>query len=211
MLEVADTGPGIPAELQRRVFEPFFTTRGQRGGSGLGLSLCRSISEGHGGTIHLSSQVGHGTTVHITLPVAPPSDVQAPETPDATEAPARHGRILLIDDEPTVRQALQRLLQRRGHDITLAANGHDGLVALEAGAYDVILWDICMPDLDGPGLYREVERRYPHLASRMIFITGDVLSPEVQAFFAQVACPRLVKPFEAEEVRRLIQQMLEAQ
>jgi two-component system CheB/CheR fusion protein len=212
-LEVTDNGPGIPAEIQRRIFEPFFTTRTQEGGSGLGLSLCRSIIESHGGTIRLSSQVGHGTTVHITLPVTPSADMQAPETPAATEAPAptRRGRILLIDDEPGVQHALQRLLQRSGHEITMAANGHEGLAALEASAYDVILCDIRMPDLDGPGFYREVERRYPHLVSRVIFLTGDVLSPEAQDFFVQVACPHLVKPFQAQEVRRLIQQVLEAQ
>ena len=164
-LEVADTGPGIPAELQHRVFEPFFTTRPQEGGSGLGLSLCRSVIEAHGGAIGLSSQVGQGTTVHITLLVAPPAEVQAPETPGEADAsgPTRHGRILLIDDEAGVRRTLQRLLQRSGQDITLAANGHEGLAALETGAYDLILCDIRMPNLDGPGFYHELGRRYPHL------------------------------------------------
>jgi CheY-like chemotaxis protein len=93
----------------------------------------------------------------------------------------------------------------------LAANGREGLTALQGRAYDVILCDIRMPDLDGPGFYREVEHVYPHLAARIIFLTGDVLSPEVQAFFDQVGCLRLVKPFQAREVRRLIQQMLETQ
>jgi len=176
------------------------------------LSLCRSVIEGHGGTIGLSSQVGQGTTVHITLPVASPAEVQTPETPDAADAaePTHSGRILLIDDEAGVRRALMRLLQRSGHDITLAANGQEGLAALEAGSYDLILCDIRMPALDGPGFYREVERRYPHLVSQVIFLTGDVLSPEAQTFFNQVNCPRLLKPFQAQEVRRLIQQRLEA-
>jgi two-component system NtrC family sensor kinase len=66
-----------------------------------------------------------------------------------------------------------------------------------------------MPGLDGPGFYRELERRYPHLLSRIIFLTGDVLSPKAQAFFAQVKRPRLEKPFRAQEVRRVILQMLE--
>jgi CheY-like chemotaxis protein len=110
-----------------------------------------------------------------------------------------------------VRRTLQRLLQRSGQDITLAANGHEGLVALETGAYDLILCDIRMPDLDGPGFYHELERRYPHLVSRVIFLTGDVLSPEVHTFFDQADCLRLVKPFQAQEVRRLIQQVMETQ
>ena len=66
-----------------------------------------------------------------------------------------------------------------------------------------------MPDLDGPGFYREVERHNPHLLSRIVFLTGDVLSPEIQTFFEQVDCQRLIKPFQARDVRRLIQQVLE--
>ncbi|HMB91165.1 MAG TPA: ATP-binding protein, partial [Rhodothermales bacterium] len=79
-LEVADTGPGIPEDIQHRIFEPFFTTRAQDGGSGLGLPLCRSIIEAHGGAIRLDSQVGQGTTVRITLPVAPPAATAPAET-----------------------------------------------------------------------------------------------------------------------------------
>jgi two-component system NtrC family sensor kinase len=210
-LEVADTGPGIPDDLQRRIFEPFFTTRPQDGGSSLGLSLCRSVIETHGGTIRVSSQVGQGTTIHITLPVEPPAEAQSSEASGDTEMPdqTRRGRLLLIDDEASVRRALQRLLERSGHDLALASNGREGLAALQGQAYEVILCDIRMPDLDGPGFYREVARVYPHLVSRLIFLTGDVLSPEVQAFFDQVGCPRLIKPFQAREVRRLIQHLLE--
>jgi signal transduction histidine kinase/CheY-like chemotaxis protein len=211
-LEVADNGPGIPLELQQRVFEPFFTTRSENGGSGLGLSLCQSVIEAHGGTLSLASQVGQGTTVRLSLPIAPPANVQAPAPPEVVAAsePPRRGRILLIDDEATVRRALQRLLERSGHELALASNGLEGLAALQGGAYDVILCDIRMPDLDGPGFYREVVRVYPHLVSRLVFLTGDVLSPEIQAFFDQVGGRRLVKPFQAREVRRLIQQVLEA-
>jgi two-component system NtrC family sensor kinase len=65
-----------------------------------------------------------------------------------------------------------------------------------------------MPDLDGPGFYRELEHRHPHLLSRIIFLTGDTLSPEAQAFFAEVDCPRLLKPFNAQKIRQVIQQTL---
>jgi signal transduction histidine kinase/CheY-like chemotaxis protein len=210
-LEVADSGPGIPAALQRRVFDPFFTTKPQGVGSGLGLPLCRSIVEGHGGTIQLASQPGHGTTVSVTLPAAAP-EVQVPEAAPEPGEPAQtqRGTILLIDDERGVQQALRRLLQRSGHDITTATNGLEGLAALEARSYEVILCDMRMPDLDGPGFYHELEHRHPRLVSRVIFLTGDVLSPEAEAFFAQVDRPRLVKPFNAQEVRRVIEQVLEA-
>jgi two-component system NtrC family sensor kinase len=212
ILEVADSGPGIPQEVQRRVFEPFFTTKPQGMGSGLGLPLCRSIVENHGGTIQISSQPGHGTTVSVTLPVAAP-EVPLPEAGPEPEEPAQRqrGTILLIDDEPGVQRALQRLLQRSGHEITTATNGQEGLAALEARTFEVILCDMRMPDLDGPGFYRELARRYPHLQSRIVFLTGDVLSPEAQAFFAHVDRPRLVKPFRAQKVRQVIQQVLAAQ
>jgi CheY-like chemotaxis protein len=210
LLTVTDTGPGIPEDLQRRIFEPFFTTKSQHGGSGLGLPLCRSIVEGHHGSLHLTSHPGQGTTVHIALPATAP-EVQAPETaPEpAAPVPAPGRAILLIDDEAIIIQSLRRLLQRDGYEITTAATGREGLAALEAHAYEVILCDMRMPDLDGPGFYRELERRHPHLVSRVIFLTGDVLSPDAQAFFTQADRPRVVKPFKAQEIRRVIRQVLE--
>jgi CheY-like chemotaxis protein len=167
--------------------------------------------EGHGGTIHVASQTGHGTTVCMTLPVAVP-DAQIPEVAPEPAAPvqAAHASILLIDDEAAMHRALVPLLRRSGHDITSAANGQEGLAALEARAYEVILCDMRMPDLDGPGFYRELERRQPHLLPRVVFLTGDVLSTEAQAFFAQVDNRRLEKPFKAAAVRQVIQQVLEA-
>jgi signal transduction histidine kinase/CheY-like chemotaxis protein len=212
ILEVADSGPGIPEALQHRVFEPFFTTKPQGEGTGLGLPLCRNIVEGHGGTIEMASESGRGTTVSVTLPVAA-SNVGSPEAPLEPEAPeaARRGSILLIDDEPSMQRALGRLLQRHGHDMSTAVNGVEGLAALEARSYEVILCDMRMPHLDGPGFYRELEQRYPHLLSRLVFLTGDVLSPEAEAFFAQANCPRLIKPFRAQEVRRIIQQVLKGE
>jgi signal transduction histidine kinase/CheY-like chemotaxis protein len=211
ILEVSDSGPGVPEDVQYRVFEPFFTTKPQGVGTGLGLPLCRNIVEGHGGTIRLASQPGHGTTVSVILPAAT-SEIRLPEAPPEPSEPVqtRRATILLINDEPSVQRALRQLLQRSGHDITTATNGREGLAALEGRSYEVILCDMHMPTLDGPGFYRELEHCHPHLVSRLIFLTGDVLSPEAQAFFAQINRPRLIKPFKAQEVRRVIQQMLEA-
>ena len=128
-----------------------------------------------------------------------------------TPAEAQHGAILLIDDEPGIHRALTQLLRRSGYTIATATNGQEGLAALAAHAYDLILCDMRMPDLDGPAFYRELARRHPPLLSRVIFLTGDVLSPEAQDFFAEVNRPRLLKPFKAQEVRQLIQQVLAAQ
>ncbi|MGE3538773.1 MAG: ATP-binding protein [Candidatus Tectimicrobiota bacterium] len=208
-LTVADTGEGIPRELQRHVFDPFFTTKPQGVGSGLGLPLCRNIVEAHGGNITLTSQPGHSTSVLVTLPVAVTPDQAHTVLPAPQALPTEPGSaILLIDDEPGIAQGLRRLLQRSGYDITLAANGYEGLEALAQRSYAVILCDMRMPDLDGPGFYQALAARYPHLQSQVIFLTGDVLSPEAQAFFLQSSRPRLVKPFKAQEVRQAIQQVL---
>lgn len=213
-LEVIDTGPGIPEDLQRRIFEPFFTTKTQETGSGLGLPLCRNIVEGHGGSIAIFSQPEHGTRVSITLPAAPTGfqlPVTAEKAAEQIHPTQHHGTILLIDDEPGMQQALQRLLRRSGHVIVTAANGYEGLAALEKQTFDIILCDMRMPVLDGPGFYRELERRSPHLLSRIVFLTGDVLSQGSETFFTRVGCPHLSKPFKISEVRQVIQQILAAQ
>jgi two-component system NtrC family sensor kinase len=197
--------------LQRRIFDPFFTTKAQGEGSGLGLPLCRNLVESHEGTISIASEPGHGTTVRVVLPVSivngPSPQVPEPVIPSQGQG----GAILLIDDDPGVQKALRRLLQRRGYDVTTANNGREGLTALEARSFEVILCDMRMPDIDGPGFYRELESRHRAMLSHMIFLTGDTLTPGTLTFFAQVERPYLVKPFKIEDVRRVIEQVLEAQ
>jgi CheY-like chemotaxis protein len=113
----------------------------------------------------------------------------------------------LADDEPGAK-ALSRLLQRDGYTVDTAANGRLALAQLQERSYDLILSDLRMPELDGPGLYRALEQHAPQLCGRFIFLTGDTLSPETLAFLAQSGVPRLTKPFTAAEVRRAIAQAL---
>jgi CheY-like chemotaxis protein len=120
----------------------------------------------------------------------------------------QHATILLVDDEASIARALSRLLRRDGHTVELAANGRVALAKLQERTYDLILSDLRMPDLDGPGLYHALSQSAPHLCQRFIFLTGDTLTPEVQAFFAASGVPRLTKPFTVTEVRHMIQQVL---
>ena len=106
--------------------------------------------------------------------------------------------------------ALAQLLRRDGHTVETVANGQLALAMLQEHAYDLILSDLRMPELDGPGLYRELAQHAPHLCRRFIILTGDTLSPEALAFLAESGVPRLTKPFTAAEVRRIIQQALRA-
>jgi CheY-like chemotaxis protein len=116
--------------------------------------------------------------------------------------------ILVIDDEPGITTALAYLLRRDGHMVETAANGRLGLAKLHKRVYDLILCDLRMPELDGPGFYHELERHYPHLLKQVIFLTGDTLSPEARDFLAGVSVARLSKPFRAAEVRQAVQQGL---
>jgi CheY-like chemotaxis protein/anti-sigma regulatory factor (Ser/Thr protein kinase) len=207
-LEVRDTGPGIPLALQARIFEPFFTTKPTGVGTGLGLSLCQSIIAGHEGTLHLESPTDHGARFVVTLPVAVgPS--QEPPTPEPLPVSPLTGKtILVIDDEVGTAKALVRLFHRDGHSVDIAANGHLALAQLQERSYDLILCDLRMPKLDGPGLYRALAQDEPQLLPRFIFVTGDTLSPTAKAFLEESQAPYLVKPFHAEEVRQVVQQAL---
>jgi two-component system NtrC family sensor kinase len=207
-LVVADTGPGIPAALQGRIFEPFFTTKPPGVGTGLGLPLCRGIIEAHGGTLEVTSIPGYGATFWLTLSVGAVL-TQTPATPGIDEERVVHSHtILIIDDELSLANGLARLLRRAGHTVETVANGRLALAELDEHTYDLIMCDMRMPEIDGPSLYRLLERQKPHLCSRFIFLTGDTLEPATQTFLEQSGAPCLTKPFSIAEARRAIQRAL---
>jgi two-component system NtrC family sensor kinase len=202
-IEVADTGPGMAPEVRSRIFEPFFTTKPPGQGTGLGLSLCRGIIEGHGGTIAVESSPGRGTTFRIELPVkSPPAAAAA--APVAAAQPVRQKSILVVDDEPDVAAVLADLLAMDGHRVQTAPNGARALEKLRAGAYDAILSDLKMPELDGPSLYRTLAHQSHPLIQRFIFVTGDVLGEETRQFLEETRVLCVSKPFDLEQVRRAL-------
>ena len=204
-IEVADTGPGIPPEIQARMFEPFFTTKPEGEGTGLGLALARGIVEGHGGAISVESRPGEGARFLIALPVeTPPVTHDEPET--ALPVPGK--TILVVDDESAVAALLAEGLSRDGYKVDTAANGAVALRKLAAQNYDLIISDSGMPVLSGSELYRELERREPHLARRFVFVTGDVLNSSTRAFLAQTGAPQLEKPFTLESLKRVVRRVL---
>jgi CheY-like chemotaxis protein len=151
---------------------------------------------------------GQGTTFRVELPVAGvPAITELPSERTAA-SPLPPLAILLVDDEASIARALARLLHRDGHTVDTAANGRQALAKLQERSYDLIMSDWRMPELDGPGFYRALEQQYPHLCQRMIVLTGDTLSPEIHAFFAEYDVPRLIKPVTMAAVRRTIAQTL---
>jgi CheY-like chemotaxis protein len=209
-VEVRDTGPGVAADLEGRIFEPFFTTKPPGVGTGLGLSLCQGIIEGHGGWIGLRPGVESGAVFRVELPVEEPA---GEEVTVVTGMPAvvRGARILVVDDEPGIAGVLAEVLQLDGHVVETVGNGEAALGKLAMGEYDLILSDIRMPELDGPSLYWQIERRDPRLLHRMIFLTGDTLSPGTREFLEKTGAPCLAKPFALSDVRDIVQRVIQTQ
>ena len=210
VVTVADSGPGIPPSVLDRIFEAFFTTKPAGEGTGLGLSLCRTIVEDHGGTISAESTVGEGTTFMIELPaLAAPSPPAAPGGGGPGRA-AQPRAILVVDDEEDVAAVIAEALALEGHQTEVATNGVMALRALALGRFDLVVSDTKMPIMDGEMFFTEAARRHPGLAGRFIFLTGDVLSREKREFLERAGAPYLTKPCDLAEVRRLVQQVGDA-
>jgi signal transduction histidine kinase/CheY-like chemotaxis protein len=170
-LTVIDNGLGMSEEVRLRAHEPFFTTKGVKS-TGLGLSVAFGITRRHGGELTIQSEQGQGTTVRVTLPV--PAGTVPPVVPPPP-LPRRPLRILLVDDEEEVRQALAEMLIAQGHAVVLAGGGADALRRLdEDAAIDLVLTDLVMPAMSGWELATAVKGRRPGLPVGVITGWGDV-------------------------------------
>jgi CheY-like chemotaxis protein/anti-sigma regulatory factor (Ser/Thr protein kinase) len=202
LVEIADTGCGIPPEVLRRIFDPFFTTKPVGVGTGLGMAICHGIITGLGGQISVESEQGRGTRVRVVLPLHPEV---APSEPTRKPAavPVR-GRILVIDDEPFVTRAVRRALEPLGEVVTLneARRAIDLLDAERP--FDVILCDLMMPEMTGMELYETLARCRPELARRMIFMSGGAFTANARGFLERFPEARVDKPFEVDALRTIV-------
>jgi len=178
-LNVTDTGVGMAPNVRRRALDPFFTTKGARK-KGLGLAVAYGVVKRHGGRIELDSQlgVGDGTCVRVRLPSAPPVELE-PERPargHAAPAASSNGarRVLLVEDDPDNREAMASLLALGGFEVTAADCGAAGVRAFVDGAFDVVLTDLGLPDMDGWQVAGEIKQAAP--AMPIALITGWGLS-----------------------------------
>ena len=202
IIEVTDTGAGIPPEALSRVFDPFYTTKPVGTGTGLGLSICHGIVTSLGGEIRVESVVGRGTTFTVVLPAALEA-VTAAESSAARDALPR-ARILVVDDEPLVGSVLQRLLGRR-HEILVVTRAAEAIVLLDAGArFDMILCDLLMPDLTGMELHEKLSLAYPDQARRTVFMTGGAYTERARAFAARRVHRILSKPVDVGELEGVL-------
>jgi PAS domain S-box-containing protein len=166
-LRFADTGTGMPEDVQQKIFEPFFTTKGAQG-TGLGLSVSYSIIERHEGSIKVDSEQGRGTVFTIYLPVCEVETTPVEESPIPVEASPLS--ILVIDDEVSVRETLADMLGALNHQVELATGGQEALRILAAADFDLVFTDLAMPDMDGWETAREIRKRWPEM--NIVLVTG---------------------------------------
>jgi signal transduction histidine kinase/CheY-like chemotaxis protein len=208
-LEIADSGPGIPADLRARIFDPFFTTKPEGVGTGLGLSICYGIARDHGGRIWVESEPGQGARFCVQLPRDPREEAREPAATAEPATPAATGRlaVLVVDDEATLREALLRFLQRRDIHVEGVADGWEAIRLLERRAFDVIISDVRMPGMSGREFLERLRRDRPELVARLVFSTGDAFTPDTAALLKQSGVPTVAKPFDFAVLERVVREV----
>ena len=209
-LRVSDNGPGVPAELRGKLFEPFFTTKPEGIGTGLGLAMSRSLARDHGGDLTLEPTSHHGgASFRLNLPISgEPVQESAPVPLQATDA-ALQTRVLVVDDESEISELMRDILEAAGYEVATAESGEVALALLETARFDAIVSDLRMPDMDGATLWREVDQHHPQLSRRMLFVTGDTLSPGAREFLRKARCAGLDKPFSKGDLLAAVAKLVE--
>jgi CheY-like chemotaxis protein len=202
VLRVDDDGPGMEDALVRRAFDPFFTTKETGKGTGLGLSVVHGIVMSHGGRVTLDSTPGLGTNVVVRIPVAEPRPaVRAPQP----RPPLEPLSVLVVDDEAPVAAVIRKVLEADGHAVNVAADGPTALEALDdAGAFDVLITDYAMPEMNGMALAEAALERAPHL--RVVLASGYLFRDPI----AEDRFVRLKKPFTAAQLMTAVDRALRA-
>ena len=200
-ISVADSGSGMDPDTVRRAQEPFFTTKAQGAGTGLGLAQVAEVAKQSGGRIEIDSEVGRGTIVRLILPAAATA-ATAPSTAPATVD--GHGgallvklKLLIVDDNADVRETIVQMVEADGHRVESVADGRTALAALSTARPDMVLVDFAMPGLNGAELIAKAREIHPGLPC--LLITGYWDSEALAKY--GVDCPILRKPFTAEALR----------
>jgi CheY-like chemotaxis protein len=206
-ISVTDNGLGIPGDNLDQIFLPFFTTKDVGKGTGLGLSISLGIVQKHGGRLWAESAPGEGSTFHLELPVDPSSPVVGVDAAATTPGPAADGgmsrRILVVNDELGFRQLLSRALAPDGNLIDLASHWTEAWNLVQRNSYDRIILNLGLPAVNGLQLYERIRAYDSSLAAKCIFITGYLLTPELETTLAATGVPYLTKPFAVAQIRGL--------
>jgi signal transduction histidine kinase len=212
IVEVSDTGPGVPRESLPHLFEPFYTTKRLGEGTGLGLSVSRRIVADHQGRIEVLNNPTGGATFRVVLPIGrgKEPDPSLRSTPPIVYAGAR-GRVLVIDDEPLIGRTIEAALAGE-YEVTAVSLASDAFARLAAGeTFDVVLCDLLMPEMTGRDVYERLLSDWPRAARSVVFLTGGAFTPETSDFVNRTSRPVLFKPFRIDELRATVRAQMHEQ
>lgn len=210
IVEVRDTGTGVRPEDLGRLFDPFFTTKVVGQGTGLGLFICSQTVESHGGRLLVESRRGEGSVFRMVLPLAPPTEPTASTLEESPVVAARRGRIMVIDDEPTLGLLIRNVLGR-DHEVLAFTEARAALRALKSGEQiDLILCDLMMPDMTGMDFFEALRTRHAEHAERMVFLTGGAFTAPARDFLERIPNTVVRKPFDPHELRALVRERISA-
>ena len=204
VVDVADTGSGIPPEVLPLIFDVFFTTKPIGIGTGLGLTICHRILTAVNGSIEVKSTQGVGTTFRVTLRRSRAGQTREnPVSPMAVASPGRKPTALVVEDELALGRVLERILAP--HRVVAVARAREALARIEAGErFDLVLCDVMMPEMTGMDLYNHLLASHPEIARGMVFITGGAFTSTAREFLEKVPNRRLDKPVESDILRALV-------
>jgi len=208
VVEIHDSGHGIPEEHRARLFEPFFTTKDVGEGTGLGLFICHRIVTDLGGTIEVESNIGKGSVFRVVLPASSQPRDRIEVVIEGPTAVTRRGRILVVDDDTLVAKAMSRLLAEH-HEVLALTSAGEALTRLERGErFDLIFCDLMMPVTTGVEFHQRLLELDRAQAERTIFITGGAFTESSRKFLETTANDRLEKPFDQQKLRQIIARYL---
>jgi CheY-like chemotaxis protein len=201
VVEVSDSGLGMSAEVRERIFEPFYTTKGERG-TGLGLAQVFGVVKQHNGTVVVESSPGAGTTFRLTFSAASTPSISQDMPPPTSVAP-RALRILAVDDEPSMGSMVRRILRPQGHSVVTATSGEQALELLAHEPFDVMISDVGMgPGMNGWELVERAHASWPEM--HVVLATGWGAAIDHAAARAKGVHTVIAKPYEPADLERLL-------